>query len=39
VGLDALALVATQPFTPRALTDLSVRAFGGLFNSRPRDRY
>jgi NAD(P)-dependent dehydrogenase (short-subunit alcohol dehydrogenase family) len=39
VGLDALALVATQPFTPRALTDLSVRAFGGLFNLRPRDRY
>ncbi len=31
VGLDALALVATQPFTPRPLTDLAMRLFGGLY--------
>jgi hypothetical protein len=34
VGLDAMALVATQPFTPRAVTDLAMRAFTGLFGSR-----
>lgn len=30
VGLDALAAVATQPFTPRALTDLAMRVLGNL---------
>jgi NAD(P)-dependent dehydrogenase (short-subunit alcohol dehydrogenase family) len=34
IGLDAMALVATQPFTPRAVTDLAMRAFTGLFGSR-----
>ncbi len=30
VGLDALAAVATQPFTPRALTDLAMRVLANL---------
>jgi NAD(P)-dependent dehydrogenase (short-subunit alcohol dehydrogenase family) len=30
VGLDALATIATQPFTPRALTDFAMRLVAGL---------
>jgi NAD(P)-dependent dehydrogenase (short-subunit alcohol dehydrogenase family) len=30
VGLDALAAVATQPFTPRELTDFAMRLLSGL---------
>jgi NAD(P)-dependent dehydrogenase (short-subunit alcohol dehydrogenase family) len=30
VGVDALAAVATQPFTPRALTDWAMQWLGGL---------
>jgi NAD(P)-dependent dehydrogenase (short-subunit alcohol dehydrogenase family) len=34
VGLDAWTLVATQPFTPRALTDLGMRLVSGLHSVR-----
>jgi hypothetical protein len=37
VGLDAWALVATQPFTPRALTDLGMRLVSGLGAGRRED--
>ena len=34
VGLDALTAVATQPFTPRALTDIAMRIVGNLGRQR-----
>jgi NAD(P)-dependent dehydrogenase (short-subunit alcohol dehydrogenase family) len=37
VGLDAWALVATQPLTPRALTDLGMRLVSGLGGGRPEE--
>lgn len=30
VGLDALATIATQPFTPRELTDFAMQLSAGL---------
>ena len=41
VGLDAIATVASQPFTPRELTDLAMRLSTGLFGlgaGNPRAR-
>lgn len=38
VGLDAIAAAASQPFTPRELTDLAMRLSTGLFGLRARDR-
>jgi NAD(P)-dependent dehydrogenase (short-subunit alcohol dehydrogenase family) len=37
VGFDANALLATQPFTPRALTDLAMRLFSPLPSSSPEE--
>jgi NAD(P)-dependent dehydrogenase (short-subunit alcohol dehydrogenase family) len=37
VGLDAIATAASQPFTPRELTDLAMRLSTGLFGSRSSD--
>jgi hypothetical protein len=37
VGLDALATLATQPFTPRELTDAAMRLASGLMGGRSRD--
>jgi NAD(P)-dependent dehydrogenase (short-subunit alcohol dehydrogenase family) len=34
VGLDALSAVVTQPFTPRALTDIAMRIAGNLGRQR-----
>jgi NAD(P)-dependent dehydrogenase (short-subunit alcohol dehydrogenase family) len=34
VGVDALAAVATQPFTPRAVTDWAMQWLGGLRSGR-----
>lgn len=36
VGLDALATLATQPFTPRELTDAAMRITSGLLGGRSR---
>ncbi len=40
VGLDALAMAATQPFTPRGLTDFAMRVGGGLLGApaKPKRR-
>lgn len=37
VGLDALSMVTTQPFTPRGLTDLAMRLSAGLYGGPRRD--